>query len=227
MARKPVILEGAISPRQRIWNVIRAQRADWTADDIINATRRERALGGTVDADTLRSYLRCLIAAKIVAHVGERTEPGAATRKTYSAKLHRLIVDEGVDAPRVRKDGSRVTQGLAQEQMWRTLRLLAGGDTNARELAAHASSSIAPVAEVAAADYLRMLALAGYLDCTVQGHGALGSAPAVQSRFRLRADRNTGPKPPMICRTKVVFDPNLCAVVWAPTVTEEDADHGR
>ena len=35
-----------------------------------------------------------------------------------------------------------------------------------------------------------------------------------------------GPKPPMLCRAKVVFDPNLMAVVWAPEITEEAAIHG-
>lgn len=218
MPRKPVTLEGTASPRQRAWTAIRARGlcVTWCCEDIVTGSPTRR-LDGTLDYETVRTYILCLQAAGIVelAHV----EPGR-----YGRRFFRLVRDEGVDYPRVRRDGTRVTQGLAQEQMWRTLRMLRG-DTNARELAAHASSSLAPVAETAAADYLRTLATAGYLDCTAPSTGT--ARGRVQARYRLRADRNTGPKPPMVCRTKVVFDPNLCEVVWAPTVTEEDADHGR
>lgn len=224
MPRKPVSeLRGGVSPRQRAWTAIRAQAgAEWTADEIILATRNGSTLGDVIDAGTLQTYLLCLAAAGIVRV--SREEP-ARGRAPASRKWYVLVRDEGTEAPRVRRDGSRVTQGLAQEQMWRTLRMLGNGDTNARELAAHASSTAAAVAERSAAAYLQMLARAGYLDCTRPGKG-LGCG-GVQARYRLRADHNTGPMPPMVCRTKVVFDPNLHAVVWAPVVTEEDADHGR
>lgn len=218
MARKPVTLEGAASPRQRIWTAIRARgvAAHWTLDDIQADTRRLRELGGSVEHATLRTYVQCLVAAGIV----ELVSMGAGR---YPRKAYCLQRDEGVEAPRVRRDGERVTMGLAQEQMWRTLRMLGHCDTNARELAAHASTSAAPVAQVAAADYLGTLATAGYLEITTAGHGN-GRTP---SRYRLRADMNTGPRPPMVCRARVVFDPNLQAVMWAPTVTEEDAEHVR
>lgn len=223
MPRKPVTeLLGGESPRQRIWSVIRAMGvgAEWSLDQVVQQTRFERELGGTVDVATLRTYVQCLVAAGIVRETRREKVRGRACRCWYA-----LARDEGVEAPRVRRDGSRVTQGLAQEQMWRTLRMLGSGDTNARELAAHASSSAAAVAEVAAGDYLRVLATAGYLHCTAAGHGT--GRGGVLARYRLRAEMNTGPKPPMVCRTRVVFDPNLMAVTWAPVVTEEDADHGR
>lgn len=220
MPRKPITLEGAASPRQRAWAAIRGRGVGgvWTVDDIVADTRDGRELGGTVDDATLRTYITCLIAAGLV----ELRSMGAGR---YPRREYRLLRDCGIDAPRLRRDGTPVVQGLAQEQMWRTLRMLGRGDTNARELAAHASSSVVPVAETAAGDYLRTLDTAGYLDRTAPGKG-LGRG-GVQARYRLRADRNTGPKPPMVCRTRVVFDPNLQAVVWAPAVTEEDADHGR
>lgn len=222
MPRKPVTeLRGGVAPRQRIWDAIRARAGGrWTADEIQQATRVERELGGTVHEGTIATYLACLTAAGIVRVVDLGPVRGRAVRKVFE-----LVRDEGGEAPRVRRDGSRVTQGLAQEQMWRTLRMLGGADTNARELAAHASSSAAVVSEVAAGDYLQTLARAGYLLCTAAGHGT--GRGGVQARYRLRAERNTGPRPPMVCRTKVVFDPNLHEVVWAPVVTEEDADHGR
>lgn len=222
MPRKSVtLLRGGVAPRQRIWDAIRAQvGAQWTADEIALATRDGTGLGDVVDSGTLQTYLLCLIAAGVVRLVRDEPMRGRAVRKWYV-----LAQDEGAEAPRLRRDGSRVTQGLAQEQMWRTLRMLGHATTNARELAAHASSSLATVTERAAASYLQMLDRAGYLECTAHGHGT--GRGGVQSRYRLRPDRNTGPKPPMVCRTKVVFDPNTCEVAWAPTVTEEDADHVR
>ncbi|ENO80303.1 hypothetical protein [Thauera sp. 63] len=219
MPRKPVAeLRGGVSPRQRIWTAIRALGIGqpWTLEEIVAATRFDRDLAGTVDLATLRSYVICLVAAGIVREMGGERVRGSTVRKTYA-----LMCDEGVDAPRVRKNGTRVTQGLAQEQMWRALRMLAGADINARELAAHATSSAAKVTVVAAGDYLYTLETAGYLDLVRRGRSG------VMNRYRLRPNRNTGPKPPMVCRAKVVFDPNLSEVVWAPTVTEEDADHGR
>ena len=220
MARKPIALYGGVAPRPRIWDACRARAgATWTSADILEATRTPGKLDGDVDRGTLQTYLYCLEAAGIITVERVETVRGAGRRKHY-----RLARDEGVEAPRVRRDGTRVTQGLAQEQMWRTLRML-GADINARELAAHASSSAAAVAESAANDYLQTLDRAGYLIRTAEGKGV--GRGGVQARYRLRADKNTGPKPPMVCRTRVVFDPNLHEVVWAPTVTEEDADHGR
>lgn len=177
-----------------------------------------RAARVTVSAATIRDYRRDLIAAGIVAVVT------AATPRTPGT--YRLVKDEGIEAPRVRRDGSRVTQGLAQEQMWRTLRMLPG-DTNARELAAHACTSATPVAEAAAKDYLLTLAKAGYLLTTQEGKGLGYGRGGVQARYRLKPSRNTGPRPPMICRTRVVYDPNEDKIVWQPSVSEEDAVYGK
>lgn len=222
MARKPAIVEliGGKGPRQRAWDAIRAQGdAKWTRQMIIDGADTGGSLAGALDAKTLETYLQALLKAGIVREAGRVLSPSRRQERQYV-----LARDEGVEAPRLRRDGSRVEQGLAQEQMWRTLRMVRG-DTNARELAAHASTPAVPVAEASARAYLRMLATAGYLDCTAEGHG-IGRG-GIQSRYRLKVDRNTGPKPPMVCRTHVIFDPNLCAVVWAPEVTEEDADHVR
>lgn len=85
-----------------------------------------------ITASAVADYRRCLLNAGILATVSD----GVPRRSPAS---YRLEKNEGLDAPRVRADGSRVTQGLAQEQMWRTLRMMSG-DTNGRELAAHAST---------------------------------------------------------------------------------------
>lgn len=212
MARKPVSTYAVgIGPRQRIWDAIRLldRRSDmpFTEGDILAATM---VVDGTIEASAIRDYRRCLVAAGILKQVGK-----PASR--YVEATYRLVKDEGLEAPRVRKDGTRVTQGMAQEQMWRTLRM-AKGDINGRELAAHASTKSVPVAESAARDYLKHLNAAGYLAATQAHYG---------TRTRYRLTRNTGPRPPMVQRTDAVFDPNLGEVVWVRPVNEETAIYGR
>lgn len=215
MSRKSITeYAGGKGPRQLVWEAIRALAA--ASDDAFDEQAIYRSIPRDprllVELTIVSDYRRCLVAAGILAVVtpGNRRAPA-----TY-----RLAINEGLEAPRVRKDGSRVTQGLAQEQMWRTLRLLSG-DTNGRELAAHASTPAVPVAELAARDYLLVLAHAGYLICTKEGKG-LGRG-GVLARYRLKPGRNTGPRPPMVCRTRAVYDPNEGKVVWTKPVTEEDA----
>lgn len=216
MARKPITqYVGGQGPRQRIWNAIRLMHKlghkPFTELHIWTNT-----VGCEVDIElsAVRDYRRCLVAAGILEEVGDSS--GKFPRATY-----RLVIDEGVEAPRVRKDGSRVTQGMAQEQMWRALRVLKG-DINARELAAHASTSQIPVAESAAKDYLKHLKHAGYIAVTTDAK-RIGTV-AKQARYRLA--RNTGPRPLMVQKTATVYDPNIDEIVWAAPANEETAIYG-
>lgn len=220
MPRKPITEHiGGKGPRQHIWEAIRTLVA--AGYEAFDENDIYRTLPGkvrlVVKEDNVRDYRTGLVAAGILALVA----PRVARR---SLATYRLVKDEGIEAPRVRRDGTRVTQGLAQEQMWRTLRMVSA-DTNGHELAAHASTPAIPVAEVAARDYLQVLFHAGYLICTKEGKGT--GKGGIQARFRLKPARNTGPRPPMVCRTRVVYDPNEDKVVWSPVVTDEDAIHGN
>ena len=220
MPRKPISeYAGGKGPRQHIWEAIRALAAisDDAFDEHAIWRTMPRAARAGIPLATVRDYRHCLQAAGILVLV-------TATVARRTPATYRLARNEGIDAPRVRRDGTRVTQGLAQEQMWRTLRLISA-DTNARELAAHASTPDNPVAEVAAMHYLQMLNNAGYLDCTREGKGTGNGG--IQARYRLKPGRNTGPRPPMVCRTRVVYDPNEGKVVWARAVSEEDAIYGH
>lgn len=218
--RKNVALEmvGGKGKRQRLWEEIRSRKGKtWTRAELCDKTR--------INDGTADTYLACLLAGGIidVDHVDEPVYRGVAKGKVH----YRLVRDVGAEAPRLNKKGEPVTQGLAQEQMWRTLRLLKT-DCNARELAAHASTPSVVVAASAASDYLQMLDAAGYLDCTREHHHHPGKRGGIQAkRYRLKPVRNTGPRPPMVCRTKAVFDPNENRIVWQPVVTEEDAIYGR
>lgn len=207
MARKPAHLElvGGKGPRQRVWELIRAKRAGFQLLDVCP---------GNVPPETARTYIQSLERAGIIGPAGDRE--GAPHR----AKGYILLDDRGIEAPRLHRDGTPVTHGLAQEQMWRTLRTLKG-DTNARELAAHASTPAVPVSPVAAGDYLSNLNLAGYLECTRPTRTVAKNGGKAQARYRLIS--NTGPRPPMVQRTDCMYDPNLDQVVWIRPVNEETA----
>ncbi|HWP00027.1 MAG TPA: hypothetical protein VNL74_05290 [Methylococcus sp.] len=188
MARKPAPMElhGGKSSRQRIWEMIRTLR-------IFTVTELRGHIPGPIPMGTVRTYVESLAAAGILRH---------------DVGLYELVDDCGIEAPRVRKDGSPVVQGLAQEQMWNTLDRL--GDLTARELAHHASTPEVPVAETAAKDYLRHLHKAGYLVCIRPGKG-IGRG-GIQAKYRLI--KRTGPRPPMVQRCHAIYDPNLHRVVW-------------
>jgi hypothetical protein len=118
-----------------------------------------------------------------------------------------LLKDVGVDAPRVRKNGEQVTQGLNREQMWRTMRIL--NSFNATELGVTASTEDVQIIVNDAKDYIGHLHKAGYLVQTALANNGGGLA-----RYRLFPTMNTGPRPPMVQRVKHVFDPNLNKIVW-------------
>lgn len=103
--------------------------------------------------------------------------------------------------------------GAAQEQMWRTMKILS--DFTFRDLAISASTEAVMVNEEAARDYLGALSAAGYL-ITVQKGG-----PNRPARYRFNRARNTGPKAPMIQRLKTVFDTNTRQVVWQEEARDE------
>jgi len=185
--RKPAHLEyaGGKSPRQRIWEKIRAYNAGQA--EPFTATRLIGDLPGTIAKDTTRTYIKALVAGGYLEAVGN---------------FYRLIKDNGVEAPRIKKDGSPVTQGRVQENLWRTLRALAHPVTYL-ELAAMATTDEHPVAPSFARDYLGNLDKAGYL---LKRDG---------KKYQLKPAMNTGPRPPMVQRISQIYDPNLGKVVWS------------
>ncbi|KZE34156.1 hypothetical protein [Crenobacter luteus] len=202
--RQPAELEmiGGKGTRQRCWEAIRARRDGFTLLDIAHKA--------AADIATTKTYLQAL-------EKGGFIEVGNRERGGHDEKHYRLAKDNGLEAPRLTRDGQPVTQGRAQEQMWRTMRIM-GGDFNYQELAALASTSEVAVSPVAARDYLKHLAHAGYVTVVAQGKGR--GAGGVANRYRFNPGRYSGPRPPMVQRTKSVYDPNLGRVVW-----QEEADH--
>lgn len=201
MARRPAHLElaGGRGPRQRIWEFIRKQRNDFTGYDIEKATR--------IDPATIRTYLQVL-------ELGGFTEQ-TSKRVAFTVRLrYRLLRDVGSEAPRLDRKGNLIPP-TGNESMWRTMRIM--GEFTSVELAMRASTEKTTIAEATAKSYARALCTAGYLMVIEEGRPGRG---ARQTRWRLIPSKYTGPRPPMIQRTRCIYDPNLAKVVW-----QEEPDH--
>lgn len=192
MARKPIHLQaaGKLTPRERIWQALRALRRGFSRGDLVVYLRRN---GPRVEESTIQTYLDGLCAAGFIGR-----EHVFAT-----GALYQLMRDAGVEAPRVTRNGKPVTQGAGTQNLWTSMRAQKAFDY--RELIGTAAVAIAPAS---AKSYCRMLERAGYLVADRAGKGG------IPTRYRLV--RNTGPLAPMIQRVKHVYDPNLGEVVWHP-----------
>lgn len=196
--RRPARLElsGALTPRDRIWSVIRqfGPGATWSVAEVSLLSEQR--------VDTVLPYVRGLVAAGyLLAH--DRVMATAPTRELL--QFH-LVRDIGAIAPRVTHDGKPVTQGRGREQLWRAMRILKRFSW--RELQNAASTEEHVVAPAEAKTYITFLARAGYLSQTkpARGAGADGlRAPAV---YVFNPSMNTGPRAPMVTKTKTVFDAN-------------------
>jgi hypothetical protein len=185
--RKGVIelaAKGGAYGRQAMWEAMRSLRRFTLAD--LCGFRRE----------AVREFTRSLEAGGYLRRVGEAAP---FTRTTYE-----LAKDVGLEAPKLHRDGTPATQGLAREQMWRAMKMLQ--QFTFVDLAVSSSTDAVQVSEVDARDYVKHLLHAGYLTIL---RPATPTSKAVH-----RLTKNTGPKPPMVTRAKVVFDPNLGRIAW-------------
>ncbi len=199
--RKPMDKLNGFDSREALWVEIRK---------IQSFTVRELSERTTLEQDSVREYVTGLETAGYLAKSPHsKTVPGGAG-VSRTAAIYLLIKDVGVDAPRVRKDGTPVTQGQGTVNMWRTMRIL--GSFSARELAVSASTESCVISEDTARSYANHLAQAGYL-------------LKIKGNYRFKPSMHTGPKPPMIQRVKRVWDQNLKKVMWseAPGLTPEAA----
>lgn len=191
MTRKPADKMRPDEGRDAMWRLIREAKEDFTPRQI-----REEL---HIHFDTVCDYLTGLTKAGYL-----EATPGASR---FLPTKYRLVKDVGVDAPRVRKDGSPVTQGQGRKQMWDTMRVLP--DFTARELSFNASTELCAADEVDALHYIRYLTRAGYLVQIDAGNTHR------QARYRMVTGRWSGPKPPQVQRVRQVFDPNTKTVVWS------------
>jgi len=192
MARKPSTRINADNSRESVWRVIRALRTQFTIFDL----RYHTALG----IDTIRDYVNGLVRSGYLKQDGTRENLGR------HAKLYTLINDTGSIAPRVRRDGSKVTIGRGNQLMWRTMKVLK--TFNLRQLAVTASTPETVIKESTAKKYCQALRLAGYLRMEQAASGGQ------QAIYRVVEKQYSGPKSPVIQHIKQIFDPNTGTVVW-------------
>jgi hypothetical protein len=186
MSRKPVDKQQPTECRQAVWEWI---RRNGTLPFFINDIAREIRL----EESSIREYLTGLVNAGYLERSGNH--------RNFSASTYTLIKNTGIDAPRVRKDGTPVTQGIGRRNMWNAMQVLKS--FSPVDLAFNAKTETHIIAASEAISYCNALWTAGYLVRHPDGKYSL--IPAMW----------TGPHPPQIQRTKQVYDPNLQRVVWA------------
>ncbi len=196
MSRKPADKLRPDQTRQAIWNIIRRDKTVMAV-----SVTKEIHLG----LDTVRDYLNGLTAAKYMA----RTE-------TTRCREYTLLRDTGMEAPRVRTDGSPVTQGLAREQLWGAMGMFAQKGTafTVRDLTA-----VSPLAaESDAKHYCLCLHHGGHLIVAVP------SRPGTLTKYKMLAKNWTGPRPVQIQRIRRTFDPNTGAIADIGIISVEGGE---
>lgn len=204
--RKPVHLvakDGFRTGKERIWHAIRALAARGKP-----FTRCDVAFEAKCSEGSARNYMEHLQLAGFLKAAGKQPKRNGWYRNTP----YLLARDNGIEAPKLKPDGTPAEQGMVREQLWRALRIL--GHFDVIQLVGTASTDKKPVKRSAAANYLGVLQRAGYV-VTARGYSGSGRARG-RTVYRFLQAMNTGPKPPMLQRSGAVFDPNLNKVVWQP-----------
>lgn len=201
MSRKPAILEliGGKSQRQRVWESLRAfagtDSGFFTADALSRSSK--------VEIDPINTYLKGLHAAGYIGIVGDVMR---GVKNVYQ-----MMRDNGVEAPRVRRDGSPVTQGRGNEALWSAMTVL---DSFSPALLAE----IAGVKASTASAYCKALSKAGYLQVITAGKGT--GKGGIASIWALSPEHRLKPRAPMITRLHAVYDPNIHSIVWSEGADE-------
>ncbi|MDJ1463430.1 hypothetical protein [Nitratireductor sp. GZWM139] len=200
--------EPVLRGEDHFWRVIRTLGANnnlFTVSDIAAVSQEPHS-------GTIASYLRRLHLAGIVVRDGKR-------RRAEGGKLEHIyrLLNAPTDAPCVDKAGNARPRRTAQQQMWNVMRGPIGrSGFSYCDLVSFGSTDDLPIHSVAAKSYIARLKRAGYLLPVDPG------GPGVPAVWRLKPSRNTGPKPPMILRAKMVFDQNR-HVLMGDLIAEEDA----
>jgi hypothetical protein len=153
-----------------------------------------------MDKTTIDQYVRSLVKAGYMVREPVSAELSAG-KGVCAIRYQYRIVRESLEAPRVRKDGTTVTQGQGRQNIWRSMRILKRFDL--ATIWAVSGTEEHPVAREEVKTYVRYLTKAGYLKKMGEGEKAV-----------YMIIRYTGPKAPMIQRVKQIWDPNLKEVVW-------------
>lgn len=196
------------TPRERLWDAIRANALDFVIADV--------AESAAMKYDSARDYITGLRRAGFIQELHRKKVPFKGVYVIH----YTLIKDIGNAAPCVDRKGNVVERSPVNKAMWNTLRI-GNGVFDAQRLASLASNEDRAVSVETAASYLQALHHAGYLRIAKPAHHAMSKA-----MYQLLPHKNTGSKPPQITRACRVFDPNIGAVVYQeqPELAEELRD---
>jgi len=191
--RKPEDARRYHNTRDAVWAAIRTLKSFTVAD-----------LTGEVafDRNTIALYLRSLTKAGYL-----KREQKAASSKQFQTKYVYILLKDSLAPPRVRADGTEVTQGRGRHQMWQTMRRRKR--FTLADLLAMSSTDEHPVAHSEADYYLRHLIKAGYVKKT-------DARANEYAAFQLMI--NSGPQAPMVQRIRQVYDPNTKKVMWSAEI---------
>lgn len=182
------------------WSVMMEYAAGdrtFTARDVFNLSNASMS--------DIYDFLRRLTKAAIVELVADADK--------NDLKLYRVVTKQSM-TPKVRRDGTIIEGVTKQKAMWNYLRLAGPNGFTAHDISVWASTDETRIGVDVARSYVGYLAKAGYLIELEKGKsGNLGI-------YRLAPKMNTGPLPPMVLRTKLVFDQNRHEIV-GQIVTEE------
>lgn len=190
--------------RPLLWGIIRRVGAQGA---VFGVSEIRGALRFPVKRDRVREYLLALEKGGYLAPVAATEEGGPGWQ---------LLRNPGIDAPRVRPDGSEIVLGAGREQCWRAMRIL--GTFSVPELVATASTPRWAIKPGEAQDYCDRLSRVGILQ-------RYRAASDDRWLYTLTPTRYTGPQPPQIlrykpardgqpARRKGVFDPNTGRLYW-------------
>lgn len=189
------IAEGrrALRGWDHFWTVIRSQGEN---GKLFTARSVAMQCQPGVDAD-VRDYVRRLIRAGIAARVDGKVRLLKRPRAT----------------PSLRRDGTPFLQARGPQQMWNVMRREIGGFT-LQQLAIDATTDEVSVTRRAAESYCRSLLVAGLL---------VDVGTTRTPVYRLKGSANTGPLPPAVLRSSLVYDRNLEVILGEPEIEAEEA----
>lgn len=200
---KNITVRLPLRAQQSYWNIIRvlgAEGQEFVLNDVYMRTFAARP--------SIAEFVRRLTKAKYL-------KPVRSVKKHGSIKEKYYVVLKNVNAaPRLKRDGTEVQPKLT-DFMWRAMKMLPPFD--AHELVRVCEIDGRKIALETAKYYLKCLNKAGYLRVHVEHtHNALAIYQFVKSK-------NTGHYPPLVLRTKVVWDQNIEKVMGEYPEFEEAA----
>ena len=188
MSMKPVHQRGHYEGRDALWGAIRELKR-FTITQVADET-------SGYHRSSVSTYIKSLVAAGYLEVETQGLASVLQPGKPFEPVVYKLVKD-AIEPPRVRRDGTHVTQGLGRDQMWRVMRILKRFILE--DLIAASNTQEHKVSKEEAKTYCRYLVKAGYLRKEGKAY--------IHIRY-------TGPKSPQVQKIRQVWDPNLKEVVW-------------